>query len=124
MNRFNNRLMPTATEPFDTPYPTEAKLKQIYARTKGIEVSYYDTMDVYDLVQGFKALDARSVVMMWSIVGISGFVFSLFFAIGFVILASGSGAGWAFIVFMVFILAILVREISHHYRRQKQKANS
>ncbi len=73
MVRFNNRLMPTATAPFDVPYPTRIQLQKIYALTIGIEISYSDYMDIYDVIEGIKAYAARSVIAVWSAVGIGGF---------------------------------------------------
>jgi len=123
MVRFNNRLIPTATSPFDVPHPTETQLQKIYALTKGIEVSYSDSMDIYDVVEGFKAYDARSVIAMWSAVGIGGFTISFFMAIGFYILTNGSDAGWGFVVFMGFIVGFLVSQMPRHYQRQKKLRN-
>jgi hypothetical protein len=124
IEKFKNRLIPRVSTNRDAGHIVGLELKKIYANTKGVEVSYYDTMDVYDLWQGFKAHDARCITMLWAITGLAGFASCTFLAISFGLLAHSNGAGWGFLIFMIFFLGILTINIPKYYFRQKKKKNT
>jgi hypothetical protein len=97
------------------------RLHKIYARTRGVRWSFAESIDISDLVEGLKVGDPKSVDFALRGVALLCFGLCTFLAIGFGMVFFGESAGWAFVGFVLLLVAVIVRQTVYSYRMRKMR---